>query len=848
MKINSHKLKKFTINGFDEDYIFSLIKTTNDFYEIEVLDAWNHYFDDVEIILDVGANIGNHSIYWSQKNDRKIVAFEPVKNNFNLLEKNIKDNNIKNVEIHQLGLGETEGFAIINNRDSNNWGATSLTFVENEEDIKIISGDTFLVNKKYSVDLIKIDVEGFEIDVLKGFKKTVKEYKPILWIEVNLDTLEEVLKILDCYNYKIIDILKFNILTIHETKLGDLKPISREYLIFNMLKNLEASWMYRNNFLTAEKQKNQEEKKIEELQKLSEKRLAKFLYEHKKFENLKKENENLETLVKKYKSRKIVKFTDTILKTYLFIKSSFQSKKNLKTFFNGNNGHLKNVEQTSLKSRFNELTESKPKKLKDIKVAVILDEFSYNCFKYEFNTITVEPSNWFDIFETEKPDLFLCESAWSGTDSELRPWKGQIYSSINFKGENRAVLLDILEYCNENAITTIFWNKEDPTHYDDESHNFVDTAIKFDHIFTTAEECVTRYKEDYGHQSVHLLMFAAQPKLFNPIEKQKRSKDVIFAGSWYGNLHVQRSKEMVEIFDNILDSGYNLKIYNRAYYTHKDDPNRIFPKKYSDYINPPVPFDKIEKIYKESEYALNINTVTDSSTMFARRVFELMLCNTFVLSNYSKGMFDLFGNNITFIGKDKLDLSNSEEKRIHNLYNVLKNHTYSKRVEEILNSINYEYIVEDSNVTFYYVVNSKSEIKEVLEHYKSIDFDSKKLVLLISDQIPNHLIKNVYKKYANEEIAIYSLNYLLTQNGVISNNTPYFIFANIQMKKDFVEKAILHYSYIESDVGIRLGDEFIFEKTKKIKNVLFSKSNFIKAFENIFKDDSHEFSVYDISI
>ncbi|MBZ4037853.1 hypothetical protein K6T82_24115, partial [Flavobacterium sp. 17A] len=96
--------------------------------------------------------------------------------------------------------------------------------------------------------------------------------------------------------------------------------------------------------------------------------------------------------------------------------------------------------------------------------------------------------------------------------------------------------------------------------------------------------------------------------------KQKRSKDVIFAGSWYGNLHVQRSKEMVEIFDNILDSGYNLKIYNRAYYTHKDDPNRIFPKKYSDYINPPVPFDKIEKIYKESEYALNINTVTDSST------------------------------------------------------------------------------------------------------------------------------------------------------------------------------------------------------------------------------------------
>jgi len=331
------------------------------------------------------------------------------------------------------------------------------------------------------------------------------------------------------------------------------------------------------------------------------------------------------------------------------------------------------------------------KRIKDIKVAVVLDEFSYNCFKYEFNAIPIEPSNWLEIFETKKPDVFLCESAWSGIDSKLRPWKGQIYSSINFKYENRTVLLAILDYCKKHNIPTIFWNKEDPTHYHDKVCNFVDTAIKFDHIFTTSKECIQKYKEDYGHESVHLLMFAAQPKLFNPIDEQERSKDVIFAGSWYSQ-HSQRCKDMIQIFDKILDSGYNLKIYDRVYYTHKGDPTRVFPEKYSEYVNPPVSFNQMGNVYKESEYAININTETESSTMFARRVFEIMLCNTLVLSNYSKGMQDLFGDDVIFLqgGDEKLDLSSTEESRLNNLYNVLKNHTYSVRFKQLLDNINYQ--------------------------------------------------------------------------------------------------------------------------------------------------------------
>jgi FkbM family methyltransferase len=1017
MNIDSTKLRDFTINGLDKDYIFSIIKNTNEFYEIAELEQWSNYFDNVEVILDIGANIGNHTIYWSQnENIKKIIAFEPIERNFRLLKKNISDNKLDNVEINQLGLGKKEGFAIINKEDLNNMGATSLKFVEDETDIKIVPGDSFLSNKNHPIDLMKIDVEGFEINVLRGLKQTIQRYKPIIWVEVTLDNVMDILAILDKHNYCLIDIMKFNILAIHETKIRNLKEISRNDLIFNMLKNLEASWNNRRDFLNSLEQKNKEimraeeleeisekhlsqflgekqkfedllaknkgltsdlfneqrisedliekntnlesiltqekektqnltnknttlkntlnlekEKKldlmkrnkdlesnlfnqqittenltkrnkdletnlineqrttenltkrnkdlksnlfneqrisedliernedlkfslneerdrVEELNELSEKRLSQFSHMQKKAERLQKQKEHLEGLVEAYRSRKVVRLMDTIL-------DAKNIPSNLKTVFSNKKDPLKpesgyadyrkdstDVEKTTINNELiSEVHQSKTKKLKDIKIAVILDEFSYNSFKYEFNAITFEPSNWLEIFETEKPDLFLCESAWSGIDSEKRPWRGMINFDFNTKTENRGTLLEILKYCHEKSITTIFWNKEDPTNF----MKFVDTAIKFDHIFTSAEECIPRYEEEYGHKSVHSLMFATQPKIFNPIEKQERSEDIVFAGSWYSHFP-ERCMEMTEIFDNILDSGLKLKIYDRAYYTLDDDPKRFFPDKYGEYINPPVPHDQVEKIYKESKYSLNINTVTKSKTMFARRAFELMSCNTLVLSNYSEGINDLFGDNVIFVGKEKIDLSDSGKKKINNLYNVLRNHTYSNRIQKILDDINYEYLPDDNFVTLYYVANNQSEIEDILEHYKSVRYDYKKLVILLSDEIPSHLIKNIYGKYANNEVAVYSLNYLLNQNGVISNDTPYFLFADLKIKKDFVEKAILHYSYIELEVGIAMGDRFTFEKAKDVKNVLLSHKNFNKAFKNSFKDGSSEFSVYTI--
>lgn len=330
---------------------------------------------------------------------------------------------------------------------------------------------------------------------------------------------------------------------------------------------------------------------------------------------------------------------------------------------------------------------------REIRVAAILDEFSYNSFKYECNLLSLDPVKWREQLDSFQPDIFFCESAWSGQDSDKRPWKGRVYTSTNFKGENREALLGILEYCSDMEIPTVFWNKEDPSHYEDKIHNFIDTALKFDHIFTTDVDCVQRYQEEYGHPSVRALPFAVQPRLFNPIETGKRSSDVTFAGGWYAN-HLQRSEDMTKIFRSVVESGRGLKIYDR--FAGSGDESHDFPSEFQEYLNPPVPNESVSEVYKESEISLTINTETKSPSMFARRIFELMACNTFVVSNYSLGVEEFFGKNVLYLDKDRdalQRLSQDELLRTRqvNLENVLKNHTYEKRFAEVLDAAKISY-------------------------------------------------------------------------------------------------------------------------------------------------------------
>lgn len=328
----------------------------------------------------------------------------------------------------------------------------------------------------------------------------------------------------------------------------------------------------------------------------------------------------------------------------------------------------------------------------DISIAMIADDFTYNSFLDEFDCHRLTPANWHQIMETKHPRMFFCESAWQGGPPAEHPWQGKVYASVRWPQENRTVLLDILEYCKVNSIPTVFWNKEDPVHFSDRINDFIRTAALFDYVFTTAEECISSYKRDVGVKNVDVLPFAVQPKLFNPISNLVPADTASFAGTWY-NRYPDRCKSAGEIMDLVLSEGKGLDIYDRMY--SSNSPNYVYPERFVEFTKPAITYQQTAEAYRSSKFGITLNTVTDSKTMFARRVFELAASGSVVLSNYSAGVDNFFGNAVIFADRDPEKFQQLDENGYRTLQRdameISLQHTYRHRAEKILTTVGIEH-------------------------------------------------------------------------------------------------------------------------------------------------------------
>lgn len=193
----------------DGDYIQKKIFLSEDYYESEELDFLKgfirQYYDEHEAITvcDIGANIGNHSLYFAKELGAKwVYSFEPVNSTFDILKKNIDINNLHNVSLYNCALGDVEGNGDVLIRDKYNAGANSIVYdADGVTDIKTLDSFEF----EYKIDFLKMDVEGFEKSVLKGAKKFFKENHPLLYIEIFDDNYEEVLQLLGDAGYTQVD-------------------------------------------------------------------------------------------------------------------------------------------------------------------------------------------------------------------------------------------------------------------------------------------------------------------------------------------------------------------------------------------------------------------------------------------------------------------------------------------------------------------------------------------------------------------------------------------------------------------------------------------------------------------
>lgn len=132
------------------------------------------------VVIDVGANIGYYLLLFQSivKSEGEIMCFEPEPDNFNELSLNNDLNNFKNVQLYPYAVGNKIGYINISR-------GINAKIVESKNislKVPIIKLDEF-INRK--VDLLKIDVEGYELEVLNGSFNLISKYKPILFIEIH---------------------------------------------------------------------------------------------------------------------------------------------------------------------------------------------------------------------------------------------------------------------------------------------------------------------------------------------------------------------------------------------------------------------------------------------------------------------------------------------------------------------------------------------------------------------------------------------------------------------------------------------------------------------------------------
>jgi FkbM family methyltransferase len=147
------------------------------------------------IIIDVGANIGTHSQTFSRYFE-KVYSFEPNPVLWKGFLRNLEINDIHNVTLHKAGLAaedKTMPFYAIN---KNNMGLGTFSPIEQYDlplrqigEAQVVSGDGFVERNAIGpIDAIKIDVQGYEGEVLRGLQNTLRRNRPAIWVEVGLGT------------------------------------------------------------------------------------------------------------------------------------------------------------------------------------------------------------------------------------------------------------------------------------------------------------------------------------------------------------------------------------------------------------------------------------------------------------------------------------------------------------------------------------------------------------------------------------------------------------------------------------------------------------------------------------
>ena len=199
--------KKVNMHGFylfanEDDWVIgsNILKFNN--YEPYVIEEFKNYCKAGMNVLDIGANIGVYTMLAAKivGPQGKVFAYEPYPNNCTLIRKSIMENQFNNINLFQNAVSNKEEFILLDSEPGgSNCGSNSMsTNVDSDYVPEVIVQSVTIDNSlstQTKIDLIKIDIEGFEGLAIQGMMKTLTNNRPIIFMEFFPSMIEKCSKI-----------------------------------------------------------------------------------------------------------------------------------------------------------------------------------------------------------------------------------------------------------------------------------------------------------------------------------------------------------------------------------------------------------------------------------------------------------------------------------------------------------------------------------------------------------------------------------------------------------------------------------------------------------------------------
>jgi len=195
------------------DHISDMIRSGR-FYEDQIFMKFESEIPSTGTFLDIGANIGNHSMMFRQRFENDIISFEGNPLNYVLLYQNTSQ--FKNIKSICIGLSDTPGLTEFI-YDTNNYGGGGVfpDLVDKYPTIPVYltTLDSFKLD---NISFIKMDVENHEMAVINGGLNTIQNNKPVIWLEdffYDTDLKKSPTQyLIDSLGYRLIDRVENNFL------------------------------------------------------------------------------------------------------------------------------------------------------------------------------------------------------------------------------------------------------------------------------------------------------------------------------------------------------------------------------------------------------------------------------------------------------------------------------------------------------------------------------------------------------------------------------------------------------------------------------------------------------------